>query len=237
MFDPSRIPRRRRGTRIYIPCIRAWSNWCSHCIPLFPYSSSFMFLLTGHWQMSGVFIITVDTGEHMLHLGSSQVPNFQLNADLQDTPFPRLAGCQVLPFCDFLDLEIVTCLQMTNSRLYLVCHSKVINIHNSMVRKFQEYADLLESRGDNDTDHALGDITESDDLISIEDLHRGLNTGISGKCTLSVLSNRDDLTSEIYSRYVCRLCLNSEYYLDVILIYYEMYNIQLHHGHFALVNI
>ena len=126
--------------------------------------------------MSGVFIITVDTDEHMLHLGSSQVPNFQLNADLQDTPFPRLAGCQVLPFCDFLDLEIVMCLQMTNSRLYLVSRPMVIATHRHMVYEFQKHAEMLGLGGNDDTDPDLDVVT------AIEELHYGITPQIPGEC-------------------------------------------------------
>lgn len=91
--------------------------------------------------------------EHeLIHPTGDRIPSIRLNPDLHDTPFPNLIGCRILPFSDHRDLDEVSCLQMSDNKLYLTYTPRVIDTHRSMLQRFRDYANRLEHEGNNAAD-------------------------------------------------------------------------------------
>ncbi|KAI0079284.1 hypothetical protein K474DRAFT_1659353 [Panus rudis PR-1116 ss-1] len=62
---------------------------------------------------SGVFVFTTDASYHSIPGSTDNT------AELARSPFPSLLACRAIPFDDEVNLGRVSCLQMTDSRLFL----------------------------------------------------------------------------------------------------------------------
>ena len=85
-------------------------------------------------QSSGIFVVTLDAAKHSIIDRDSAVQKqvVDMRSDvpthqaLAKSPFPYLHCCQVLPFQHELFLDLVTCLQMTETKMFFTWNPRAM---------------------------------------------------------------------------------------------------------------
>ena len=149
-------------------------------------------------QDFGIFIVTLDATHHGIIDAWTKTHLRAGDADvaLQDTPYPNLIVCQLLPFDTKDYLQRVSCLQMTRTGMFFTWHPHVVPLAeqskedaDAAMRERRSYAVFAPANAEADPDGEWPPDEEDALLLEGEDEHEhgGADDGDGGALAMNLM--------------------------------------------------